>query len=135
MVKLFFDAVVFGLTLALVFGFGPVFFTLLQTSIDRGFRSAAWLALGVMTCDLIIVSLCVLTSIRLVTENDREMFLFSLVAREIVMDACGSVSTSRTLLPSCARAAPRLMQLVLLATPPFWFTSAVTVGAISIPPP
>lgn len=76
--KLFFDAVVFGLTLALVFGFGPVFFTLLQTSIDRGFRSAAWMALGVLCCDMVIVSLCVLTSIRLVADNDREMFLFSL---------------------------------------------------------
>lgn len=76
--KLFFDAVVFGLTLALVFGFGPVFFTLLQTSIDRGFRSAAWMALGVLCCDIVIVSLCVLTSIRLVADNDREMFLFSL---------------------------------------------------------
>ena len=85
MVKLFFDAVVFGLTLALVFGFGPVFFTLLQTSIDRGFRSAAWLALGVLSCDMIIISLCVLTSIRLVTENDREMFLFSLVAGIILI--------------------------------------------------
>ncbi len=83
--KLFFDAVVFGLTLALVFGFGPVFFTLLQTSIDRGFRSAAWMALGVLCCDMVIVSLCVLTSIRLVADNDREMFLFSLGAGIILI--------------------------------------------------
>lgn len=83
--KLFFDAVVFGLTLSLVFGFGPAFFTLLQTSIDRGFRSAAWLALGVMFCDLIFVSLCVLTSIQLVVENEREMFLFSLGAGIILI--------------------------------------------------
>lgn len=83
--KLFFDAVVFGLTLALVFGFGPVFFTLLQTSIDRGFRSAAWMSLGVLCCDMVIVSLCVLTSIRLVADNDREMFLFSLGAGIILI--------------------------------------------------
>ena len=83
--KLFFDAVVFGLTLALVFGFGPAFFTLLQTSIDRGFRCAAWLALGVLFCDMMIVSLCVLTSIRLVADNDREMFLFSLGAGIILI--------------------------------------------------
>lgn len=83
--QLVFDAVVFGLTLALVFGFGPVFFTLLQTSIDRGFRSAAWLALGVLLCDTLIVSLCVLTSIRLVVGNEREMFLFSLGAGIILI--------------------------------------------------
>lgn len=83
--KLFFDAVVFGLTLALVFGFGPVLFTLLQTSIDRGFRSAAWMALGVLCCDMVIVSLCMLTSIRLVADNDREMFLFSLGAGIILI--------------------------------------------------
>ena len=80
MAKLIFDAVVFGLTLALFFGFGPVFFTLMQTSIDQGFRSAAWLALGVLFSDLLFVSLCVLTSIQLVVQNDREMFLFSLAA-------------------------------------------------------
>jgi len=85
MTKLIFDAVVFGLTLALFFGFGPVFFTLLQTSIDRGFRSAVWLALGVLACDIIIISLCVLTSIRLVVENDRELFFFCLGAGIILI--------------------------------------------------
>lgn len=85
MTRLILDAIVFGLTLALVFGFGPVFFTLLQTSIDRGFRSAAWLALGVMCCDLLIVSLCVLTSIQLVVQNRREMLLFSIGAGIILI--------------------------------------------------
>lgn len=80
MIKLVLDAVAFGLTLAIVFGFGPVFFTLLQTSIDRGFRQAAWLALGVMINDLMLVSLCVLTSVQVVVENDQEMLLFSIGA-------------------------------------------------------
>ena len=83
--QLIFDAVVFGLTLSLIFGFGPAFFTLLQTSIDQGFRSAAWLALGVMFSDLLFVSLCVLTSIQLVVQNDLEMFLFSLAAGIILI--------------------------------------------------
>ena len=85
MAKLIFDAVVFGLSLALFFGFGPVFFTLLQTSIDRGFRSAFWLALGVLASDMLMISICVLTSIRVAAENDREMFLFSLVAGIILI--------------------------------------------------
>ena len=74
------DAIFFGLTLAVVFGFGPAFITLIQTSIHRGFRSAAWFALGVFLNDILMVSLCVLTSIRVVAENDREMFFFSLGA-------------------------------------------------------
>ena len=35
MFKFVFDAIVFGLTLAVVLGFGPAFITLLQTSIHR----------------------------------------------------------------------------------------------------
>ena len=38
---------------------------------------------------------------------------------EMVMLACGSVSTSSTFFPSRAIAAPMLMQLVVFATPPF----------------
>lgn len=80
-----FDAIVFGLTLAVVFGFGPAFITLLQTSIHRGFRSAAWFAFGVFINDILMVALCVLTSIQVVANNDREMFFFSLGAGIILI--------------------------------------------------
>jgi len=85
MIRFVFDAVVFGLTLAIVFGFGPAFITLIQTSIHRGFRSAAWFALGVLLNDVIMVSLCVLTSIQVVANNDRELFFFSLGAGIILI--------------------------------------------------
>ena len=85
MIRFVFDAVVFGLTLAIVFGFGPAFITLIQTSIHRGFRSAAWFALGVLLNDIVMVSLCVLTSIQVVANNDREMFYFSLGAGIILI--------------------------------------------------
>src|SRR5580704_1629230 len=37
--------------------------------------------------------------------------------------ACGSQSTRRILSPSSARQAERLMAVVVLPTPPFWFTT------------
>ena len=78
MIRFIFDAIVLGLTLSIVFGFGPAFITLIQTSIHRGFRSAAWFSFGVFLNDLLMVSLCVLTSIQVVAEGDKEMFFFSL---------------------------------------------------------
>lgn len=85
MVRFVFDAIVFGLTLAIVLGFGPAFITLIQTSIHRGFRSAAWFATGVFLNDVLMVSLCVLTSIQVVANNEREMFYFSLGAGVILI--------------------------------------------------
>lgn len=85
MIRFVFDAIVFGLTLAIVLGFGPAFITLIQTSIHRGFRSAAWFALGVFLNDVLMVLLCVLTSIQVVANNEREMFFFSLGAGLILI--------------------------------------------------
>src|SRR5918992_2939665 len=39
---------------------------------------------------------------------------------------CGSMSTRSTWRPCSARAAPRLMVVVVLPTPPFWFARAMT---------
>lgn len=85
MIRFVFDAIVFGLSLAIVFGFGPAFITLIQTSIHRGFRSAAWFAAGVFLNDVLMMSLCVLTSIQVVANNDRELFYFSLAAGIILI--------------------------------------------------
>jgi threonine/homoserine/homoserine lactone efflux protein len=85
MFRFVFDAIVFGLTLAIVLGFGPAFITLIQTSIHRGFRSAAWFAMGVFLNDVLMVSLCVLTSIQVVANNERELFYFSLGAGLILI--------------------------------------------------
>jgi threonine/homoserine/homoserine lactone efflux protein len=85
MIRFIFDAIVLGLTLSIVFGFGPAFITLIQTSIHRGFRSAAWFSFGVFLNDFLMVSLCVLTSIQVVAEGDKEMFFFSLGAGIILI--------------------------------------------------
>lgn len=51
---------------------GPAFITLVQTSLHRGFRSAAWFATGVILNDAMVVSLCILTSVQVVTHNGFE---------------------------------------------------------------
>lgn len=85
MIRFVFDAIVFGLTLAIVMGFGPAFITLIQTSIHRGFKSAGWFAFGVFLNDALMVTLCVLTSIQVVANNEREMMLFSIGAGVILI--------------------------------------------------
>src|SRR5688500_12254950 len=49
-----FNGVVSGFVLA--FLVGPVFFTLLQTSIERGFRSGSFVAIGISLSDALYIS-------------------------------------------------------------------------------
>lgn len=46
----------FGLLLAIMLG--PVFFTLLQTSLHEGFKAAVHLAIGVLISDATLISIC-----------------------------------------------------------------------------
>ena len=52
------NGVISGLVLACLIG--PVFFTLLQTSIERGFWSGFFVAIGVSLSDAIYIALCYL---------------------------------------------------------------------------
>lgn len=54
------EAVISGITfgLALAFMLGPVFFTLLQTSIQEGFRAGVYFAAGVIFSDLLLIVIC-----------------------------------------------------------------------------
>ena len=88
------NAIFFGLSLAIVFGFGPAFITLIQTSIHRGFRSAAWFAFGVFLKDILMVSLCVLSNIQMVVENDREK-LFSSIGAGVLLILFGIFTYTR----------------------------------------
>ena len=77
------DAIVLGLTLATVFGLGPAFFTLVQTSINRGFKSALMFALGVAANDIIMIILCIMTSVQVVIEGNQ--FYFGLAAGVVLI--------------------------------------------------
>ncbi|MPM08083.1 hypothetical protein SDC9_54395 [bioreactor metagenome] len=55
MLGIFIEGIVLGLVLSITLG--PAFFTIIQTSIDRGFRSALLVAVGVAVSDLFIISI------------------------------------------------------------------------------
>lgn len=61
-----YEGLVLGFSLAFIFGFGPAFFALIQTALERGFRQGALLALGIFLNDLVVVSLALLGSVTLI---------------------------------------------------------------------
>lgn len=64
-------AILIGVFLSAVVNMGPAFITLVQTSLHRGFRSAAWFAFGVILNDAMIISLCILTSVQVKMEDSK----------------------------------------------------------------
>lgn len=69
--SVFLEGTILGFSLALLFGFGPAFFALIQTGIHRGFWPGVLLASGIFLNDFIIViiSLFGATSIFKDTQN------------------------------------------------------------------
>jgi threonine/homoserine/homoserine lactone efflux protein len=78
-------AVVIGLFLSLIVNMGPAFITLVQTSLHRGFKSAAWFISGVILNDAMIISLYILTSVQVVMRSELEVTLFSIGAGIILV--------------------------------------------------
>lgn len=67
------DGILLGLSLATLFGFGPALLALLQTSIQRGFKSGVAFAFGVFLSDLLLVYLCFEGSIQIVNEPENKL--------------------------------------------------------------
>lgn len=78
-------AILIGLFLALVVNMGPAFITLVQTSLHRGFRSAAWFATGVILNDVMVVALCILTSVQVVMRTGFEAALACIGAGVVLL--------------------------------------------------
>lgn len=70
---IFFEGVIIGLTLAVIMGFGPSFFTLIHTSISRGFKSAMLLDIGIILNDIMIVALMMMSNIKFDITGGRNM--------------------------------------------------------------
>lgn len=84
--QFYFWAVLIGVFLSVVVNMGPAFITLVQTSLHRGFRSAAWFALGVILNDAMIISLCILTSVQVImTDSKIDPALFCIGAGIILV--------------------------------------------------
>ena len=67
------EGIQFGIFLALLIG--PVFFTILQTSIEKGFFYGAMVALGVSISDVFYVAICYLGLITLVNDPANATYL------------------------------------------------------------
>ena len=69
MIKVFLEGMILGLIVS--FTFGPAFFTIIQTSIDRGFKPAMYISLGILLCDALLICICFfgLTSIVNISGN------------------------------------------------------------------
>ena len=65
-------AILIGVFLSLIVNMGPAFITLVQTSLHRGFKSAAWFATGVILNDAMVITLCILTSVQVVMHSSKE---------------------------------------------------------------
>ena len=80
-----FWAILFGLFLGLIINMGPAFITLVQTSLDRGFRQAVWFAFGVILNDAMVIALCILTSFEVTLKSENQIYLFSIGAGIILL--------------------------------------------------
>lgn len=65
--------IVSGLVLALMVG--PVFFTIIQTSIERGFKNGVWVAVGVAVSDALYILLSYLGLSQLVEDDRLKVYL------------------------------------------------------------
>ena len=81
---IFLEGVIIGLSLALIMGFGPSFFTLIQTSISRGFKSALLLDFGIILNDIFIVALMMMTNVQF-NINDSENVIYGGIAAGIIL--------------------------------------------------
>ncbi|MCK9616591.1 MAG: LysE family translocator [Lentimicrobiaceae bacterium] len=78
-----FEGIVIGLTLSVLLG--PALFSLLQTSIRRGFKQGIVLAVGVFLSDALLVSLCYLGALQLLGDNTANNLFFGLVGGLILI--------------------------------------------------
>ncbi len=82
----FFSGALLGLSLATIFGIGPAFFTLIQTSINRGFKRALFFDAGVMLSDVAAVVVMMMTSVQLdFNSGNRNVVLAGIAAGIIVI--------------------------------------------------
>lgn len=82
MFSVFISGIVCGLTIAIMIG--PSFFSLIQTSIHRGFRSGMYLAIGISLSDLAFVMLSYLGISQIINEPGNQL-LFGIIGGAILI--------------------------------------------------
>ena len=79
----FLQGIIVGLTFAVLLG--PAFFSLIQTSIQRGFRSGFFLAIGIFFSDFTALILTYFGAIQFLGTDPRENSLFSIIGGIILI--------------------------------------------------
>jgi threonine/homoserine/homoserine lactone efflux protein len=79
----FFQGILVGLTFAVLLG--PAFFSLIQTGIHRGFRSGAFLAIGIFFSDFTALILTYFGATQFLGSDPRENTLFSIIGGIILI--------------------------------------------------
>lgn len=70
---IYLQGVLYGMTLALLIG--PVFFALLRVSIERGFTSGAWMALGIAVSESFVIALVAIGVAQLAETKEFQFYL------------------------------------------------------------
>ena len=73
MLSLVFEGILFGLVIAITPG--PIFFSILQTGVNRGFRAGLFTALGVLLSDILLISICYFGISSLINLLDNKMLV------------------------------------------------------------
>jgi threonine/homoserine/homoserine lactone efflux protein len=71
--EIIFNGIIYGITLA--FLIGPVFFTIIQTSIERGFTSGIFVAIGVSLSDIFYICISYLGLLQFLDNGNSKIFL------------------------------------------------------------
>lgn len=81
---IFLEGIIIGLSLTFIMGFGPAFFTLIQTSINRGFKSAMLLDIGIILNDIMVVVLMTMTNLQF-NITDKDNLLYAGISAGIIL--------------------------------------------------
>lgn len=96
--------VLLGLTVAIIVG--PVFFTLLQTSINRGLKAGVQLAVGVVLSDLVLIVLSYVGILQLI--NNSHNYIIIGIAGGILLVVIGLYTATRKAPIAQQHGAPKL---------------------------
>ena len=77
-------AVALGVVLSLFVNLGPSFINLVQISLEKGYRPASWFAFGVVLNDMMIITLCTLTTLTIDFSDPRHFHLLVMAAGAVI---------------------------------------------------
>lgn len=126
--------------MTLSFMFGPAFFTILQTSLEKGFKSAFWIANGIFLSDSLLVLVSFLGASRLFTDPSTGKVIG--IVGGIILVLMGVYTYRKKVVIKTSNESERLQPsspgmyflkgfLMNLANPGTWIFWFVTVGAIT----